>query len=192
MIGLIDNFDSFTYNLVALFESVGENVIVFNQTTPLETCLAANVDAWILGPGPKGPCDTGVCAQLIGHAPILGVCLGHQLIAHHFGGTVVQGRPHHGVTSAISHNNDPLFKNIPQFFYAARYHSLVVDQLPKELEAIAWSIDGVIMGLKHRSYPIWGVQFHPDSVASEFSKQLALNFITEILRPSSLLEQVGY
>ncbi|MBS0646830.1 MAG: aminodeoxychorismate/anthranilate synthase component II [Verrucomicrobia bacterium] len=183
MIGLVDNFDSFTYNIVDLFESLGEKVIVVTHHTPLKTCLDLQAEAWVLGPGPGGPLDTGVCQALLGHTPILGICLGHQLIAHVFGAKVQKTTPHHGKCSMLYHDEKGLFECLPQGFAVTRYHSLVVTDLPTCLQPTAWTKEGEIMSLRHRWQPIFGVQYHPDSIATEHGQEVISQFL-KLIRKS--------
>lgn len=177
MIGIVDNFDSFTYNIVALIEALGHSVVVVNHHTSVQQCLTIKAKAWILGPGPGGPADTGVCKELIGKAPILGICLGHQLLGHCFGGKVDRTAPHHGKCSQIYHDATALFQDLPQGFLAARYHSLVVTHLPACLKATAWTQQGDIMALQHLTEPVFGLQYHPDSVATEYGIDVIRNFL---------------
>lgn len=179
---LIDNYDSFTYNLYQLLgEVVGQApTVVRNDETA--TVDFGRFDAVVISPGPghpARPADFGISAAAIldGGLPTLGVCLGHQGVAHLFGGRVVHApEPRHGRLSAVSHLGDGLFKDLPSPFDVVRYHSLVATDLPPELEATAWSDDGLIMGLRHRARPIWGVQFHPESICSQYGRELLANF----------------
>ncbi|MFA5257193.1 MAG: aminodeoxychorismate/anthranilate synthase component II [Opitutales bacterium] len=185
MLLVIDNFDSFTYNLVQYFAELGANPVVYrnNAITP-EEALALNPDRVLLSPGPCTPTEAGVTIPIIaafaGIKPILGVCLGHQAIGQHFGGRVVRAaRLMHGKTSLVNHDGRDVFKDIPQRFAATRYHSLLVerDSLPDCLEITAQTDEGEIMGLRHRTLPVWGVQFHPESLATEHGKQMLGNFL---------------
>jgi anthranilate synthase component 2 len=182
---VIDNFDSFTYNLVQYFGQLGVEQRVFrnDQITPREA-VALNPDRVLLSPGPCSPSDAGVTLEIIrafeGRKPIFGVCLGHQAVGQYFGGHVVRaGRLMHGKTSPISHRNTDLFKGLPQNFEATRYHSLLVDRatFPKELEITAETAEGEVMGLRHRTLPIWGVQFHPESIATPCGMKILENFL---------------
>jgi len=182
---VIDNFDSFTFNLVQYFGQLGVEQRVFrnNEITP-EQALALNPDRVLLSPGPCSPAEAGVTLDIIrtfaGKKPILGVCLGHQAIGHYFGGRVVRaGRLMHGKTSPILHQGAGLFKGLPSPFRATRYHSLLVERasFPGCLEITAETAEGEIMGLQHRTLPIWGVQFHPESIASESGMNLLKNFL---------------
>lgn len=185
MLLLIDNFDSFTHNLVQYFHILGEDVeVVRNNSITADECLQFNPDYIVLSPGPGTPAQSGVTKEVIrlcaGKIPILGVCLGMQAIAETYGGKVVpSGRPIHGKTSSIYHNNEGIFLGIPQEFAATRYHSLIVenDSLPSCLEATAHSSDGQIMGLRHRELPVEGVQFHPESILTKAGLAILQNFL---------------
>lgn len=185
MLLVIDNFDSFTYNLVQYFGQLGVVQRIFrnNEITPAEA-LALNPDRVLLSPGPCSPREAGVTLDMIqvfaGRKPIFGVCLGHQSIGQYFGGQVVRAeRLMHGKTSPIHHHNTDLFRGLPQDFNATRYHSLLVERasLPAELEITAHTAEGEIMGLRHRALPVWGVQFHPESIATEGGMKLLQNFL---------------
>jgi len=192
MLLLIDNYDSFTYNLVHFLGELGTEVVVRRNDalTPAEA-LAMRPTGIVLSPGPCTPNDAGVCLDLISacaetRTPLLGVCLGHQSLGQAFGGTVRRGPvPMHGKVSEIRHHGGPLFAGIPSTFKATRYHSLIVDRsdLPEALIVTATSEDDIIMGLSHRTLPMHGVQFHPESIASDYGHQLLKNFI-ETLTPS--------
>ena len=185
MLLLIDNYDSFTYNLVHYLGELGaESKVVRNDEITAAQAFAMKPGAIVMSPGPRDPDAAGICLELVATAPpdlpILGVCLGHQAIGQACGGKVV--RCHeilHGKVSAISHTGTGLFKGLPQGFSVTRYHSLVVDPetLPDCLEVTARSQSGVIMGLAHRSRPVYGVQFHPESIASEHGHALLKNFL---------------
>ena len=182
---LIDNYDSFTYNLRHYLGELGVDVEVRrNDTLSAEEALDMEPEGIVISPGPCDPDRAGICLELIekaaGRAPILGVCLGHQGIGQAFGGKVVRSpKPMHGKVSQIKHGQMGVFAGIPSPFTATRYHSLMVarDGLPDCLEITAESDDGVIQGLSHREYPIHGVQFHPESIASEHGHKLLENFI---------------
>jgi anthranilate synthase component 2 len=183
---LIDNYDSFTYNLVQFLGDLGAvTEVVRNDATTADDALRRGADAVILSPGPCDPDQAGVCLELIGLAaerrvPLLGVCLGHQAIGQKFGGKVVRApRPMHGKVSAILHDGTGVFAGIPSPFNGARYHSLVVEEasLPPCLRVNARTEDGIIMGLAHRALPIHGVQFHPESIASEYGHELLRQFL---------------
>jgi len=185
MLLLIDNYDSFTYNLVHYLGELGaESKVVRNDEITAAQAFAMKPGAIVMSPGPRDPDAAGICLELVAAAPpdlpILGVCLGHQAIGQACGGKVV--RCHeilHGKVSAITHSGTGLFKGLPQGFSVTRYHSLVIDPetLPDCLEVTARSQSGVIMGLAHRSRPVYGVQFHPESIASEHGHALLKNFL---------------
>ncbi len=186
MLLVIDNFDSFTFNLVQYFGQLGVEQRVFrnNEITPAEA-LALNPDRVLISPGPCSPTEAGVSLGMIeafaGKKPIFGVCLGHQSIGHFFGGHVVRAdRLMHGKTSPILHHNTDLFKSLPQGFKATRYHSLLVERatFPAALEITAETAEGEVMGLRHRTLPIWGVQFHPESIATEHGMNILKNFLS--------------
>ena len=187
MILLIDNFDSFTFNLFHFLGDLGVAVEVRrNNALTSQEALALRPEAIVFSPGPCTPTEAGICLPLIGAAaaagvPLFGVCLGHQSIGQAFGGTVERApEPVHGKVWDIHHRGTDVFAGLPSPFRATRYHSLVVrrDNLPAELEATAWTEDGLVMGLAHRSKPIWGVQFHPESIASQHGHDLLRNFLT--------------
>ena len=186
MLLLIDNYDSFTYNLVHYFGELGADVVVHrNDAIDVQQAMALKPAAIVLSPGPCDPDRAGICLALTAAAaetrtPLLGVCLGHQTIGQAFGGKVV--RCHeivHGKMGEMYHEGKGMFRGLPSPFLATRYHSLVVDRdsLPDCLEVTAWLEDGTIMGLRHRDLPIEGVQFHPESIASEHGHQLLRNFL---------------
>ena len=185
MILMIDNYDSFTYNLVHYLNELGAETRVHrNDDLAVEAALAMKPDAVLLSPGPCSPDEAGICLGLLqrapDHLPILGVCLGHQSIGQAFGGRVVRAKAlMHGKTSAIRHSGKGVFADLPNPFTATRYHSLAVEQasLPDCLEVTAWTDDGEIMGLQHRSRPVHGVQFHPESIATEGGHKLLGNFL---------------
>ncbi|MEO9190715.1 MAG: aminodeoxychorismate/anthranilate synthase component II [Acetobacteraceae bacterium] len=185
MILLIDNYDSFTFNLMHFLGDLGARceVVRNDRITPAEA-LARRPEAIVLSPGPCTPNEAGVCLALIeaasGRVPILGVCLGHQAIGQAFGGRVVRApMPMHGKVSRMFHDGSGVFEGLPSPFAATRYHSLTVDRasLPDCLVPTAWTEDGVLMGLAHRSLPVFGVQFHPESIASEHGHALLGNFL---------------
>ena len=185
MLLVIDNYDSFTYNLVQYFGQLGVEQRVFrnDEITP-EEALALNPERVMLSPGPCSPREAGVTLDIIrafaGRKPILGVCLGHQAVGHFYGGHVVRaGRMMHGKTSPILHKSTDVFRGLPQGFAGTRYHSLLVERstFPAELEITAETAEGEVMGLRHRTLPIWGVQFHPESIATQHGMQLLKNFL---------------
>jgi anthranilate synthase component 2 len=185
MILVIDNYDSFTYNLVHYLNELGaETVVHRNDALSVEQALGLAPEAVLLSPGPCTPNEAGICLDLIARAPdtlpILGVCLGHQSIGQVFGGAVIRAKAlMHGKTSLIHHEGQGVFARIPSPFTATRYHSLAVrrEDLPEVLEAVAWTEDGEIMGIRHRTRPIHGVQFHPESIATEHGHDLLANFL---------------
>ena len=182
---LIDNYDSFTYNLFHFLGELGAEVEVRrNDALSAQEALAMNPEGLVLSPGPCDPDQAGICLDLVaaaaGRLPILGVCLGHQSVGQSFGGKVVRApAPMHGKLSQISHDGKGVFAGLPSPLTATRYHSLVVerDSLPDSLEITAQTADGVVMGLRHRELPIHGVQFHPESIASEHGHALLANFL---------------
>ena len=186
MILIIDNYDSFTYNLVHLIGELSQKIVVRrNDAISVTEAINMKPSGIVLSPGPCDPDQAGICLELTLKAaedeiPLLGVCLGHQTIAQAFGGDII--RCHeviHGKLDEIHHENDQLFVGIPNVFNATRYHSLIVSRetLPKELNETAWLKDGTIMGLSHKKLPIFGVQFHPESIASQYGYQLIKNFL---------------
>ncbi len=185
MILLIDNYDSFTYNLFHYLGELGESVtVVRNDRISAAGALKMRPESIVLSPGPCDPDRAGICLELIreaaGRVPVLGVCLGHQAIGQAFGGRIVRApEPMHGKLSRIHHAGKSVFRGLEDGFFATRYHSLVVDRasLPDVLEITAETGDGVIMGLAHRQFPIHGVQFHPESIASEHGHHLLRNFL---------------
>jgi len=182
---LIDNYDSFTYNLWHYLGELGAEVVVKrNDALSVSDALALKPRGIVISPGPSDPGHAGICLELValaGRVPILGVCLGHQAIGQAFGGKVVRAPvPMHGKVSRIRHNGTGVFKNLPNPFPATRYHSLIVERasLPKILDVTAETEDGIIMGLAHRERPVFGVQFHPESIASAGGHDLLKNFLT--------------
>jgi anthranilate synthase/aminodeoxychorismate synthase-like glutamine amidotransferase len=185
MLLVIDNFDSFTYNLVQYFGQLGVEQRIFrNNEISVEEAVSLNPDRVMISPGPCSPNEAGVSLDMIaafaGKKPILGVCLGHQSIGQYFGGKVIRApKLMHGKTSPISHRDTDLFKRLPNPFLATRYHSLIVERetLPECLEVTAETEDGTIMGLRHKILPIYGVQFHPESYATESGLRILENFL---------------
>ncbi len=185
MILVIDNYDSFTYNLVHYLNELGADTVVHrNDDLSVQEALGLRPKAVLLSPGPKAPDQAGICLPLLRGAPddlaILGVCLGHQAIGQAYGGDVIRAKEvMHGKTSKIFHNDQGVFKGLPNPFIATRYHSLAVDKatLPDDLEITAWTEDGEIMGVQHKTRPVYGVQFHPESIATEGGHQLLANFL---------------
>ena len=182
---VIDNYDSFTFNLVQYFGQLGVEQRVFrNDEITTAEALALNPDRVLISPGPCSPAEAGVSLDMIGafagKKPILGVCLGHQSIGHYFGGRVIRAdRLMHGKTSPILHKDTDVFHGMPQGFAATRYHSLLVERstLPASLDVTAETAEGEIMGLRHKELPIWGVQFHPESIATEGGMRILENFL---------------
>ena len=185
MILMIDNYDSFTYNLVQYLGELGQEVKVYrNDALSINDIKKINPAKIVISPGPGRPEDAGISCEVIhefsGKIPILGVCLGHQALGYCFGAKIVQAkRLMHGKTSKIYHNKKDIFKSIPNPFLATRYHSLLVEKksLPDSLEITAWTDESEIMGLKHKAYPLWGVQFHPESILTKSGKAILNNFI---------------
>ncbi|MGO9640718.1 MAG: anthranilate synthase component II [Candidatus Acidiferrales bacterium] len=185
MILLIDNYDSFTYNLAQYLGQLGQKLEVRrNDQISLDQIAEMKPDRIVISPGPGTPQDAGICIEVIrrfsGKMPILGVCLGHQAIGHALGGRVIRApQLMHGKTSRILHDGKTIFRKLPQGFVATRYHSLIVDHkgLPKELEISARTSDGIIMGLRSRRLRLEGVQFHPESVLTDVGLQLLQNFL---------------
>ena len=191
MLLMIDNYDSFTYNLVQYLGELGEDVRVYrNDQISLDEISKLNPERIVISPGPCTPSAAGISLTILENFkqdyPILGVCLGHQCIGQAFGGRVVHaGEIMHGKTSAIHHNNTDIFQGLDRPFTATRYHSLIVEEetLPDSLEVTAWTVDengaqDEIMGLRHKDLPIYGVQFHPESILTESGHQLLKNFLT--------------
>ena len=188
MLILIDNYDSFTYNLVHYFEEIGQSVKVFrNDEISVEKVFKLKPKFIVISPGPSSPKNSGICLELIkknselpNPTPLLGVCLGHQAIAEAFGGIVIQsGKPVHGKVSEIYHEKTKLFRNINNPFNATRYHSLIVKKssIPENFNITATIKDGTIMAIEHSKAPIFGVQFHPESIATDSGHQLLKNFL---------------
>ena len=194
MLLMIDNYDSFTYNLVQYFGELGEEVMVFrNDAISADEVLSVEPQHIVISPGPCTPNEAGVSVPMIerysGKVPILGVCLGHQSIGQAFGGKIVHARElMHGKTSPIFHNNKGVFQGLPSPFIATRDQSLVIEResLPDCLEITAWTEDGEIMGIRHKTLSVEGVQFHPESVLSEYGHKLLENFLSNKETPQSL------
>ena len=184
---VIDNYDSFTYNLVQYLGELGEQVVVRrNDEITLPEIAALSPVAVVLSPGPGTPSQAGICKDLLLEfgptLPMLGVCLGHQCLGEAFGGTVRRAsQVMHGKVSRVTHTEQSVFRGIPSPFAATRYHSLVVDpaNLPADLEVTAWTDDGTVMGLRHRRYPVAGVQFHPEAILTEHGHTLLANFLQD-------------
>jgi anthranilate synthase/aminodeoxychorismate synthase-like glutamine amidotransferase len=185
MLLVIDNFDSFTYNLVQYFGELGEEQKVYrNNAITVDEALELNPDRVMISPGPCSPTEAGVSLDMIaafaGKKPLLGVCLGHQSIGQHFGAKVVRAdRLMHGKTSPVSHRDTDIFAGLPNPMEATRYHSLIVERvsLPDCLEVTAETAKGEIMGLAHKELPVWGVQFHPESLATQEGMKMLENFL---------------
>ena len=185
MLLMIDNYDSFTYNIVQYFGELGEEVrTVRNDEITLDEIAAMNPDRICISPGPKAPKDAGISLDVLrefgGKLPILGVCLGHQAIGEAFGGKVIRAKQvMHGKTSLIAHTGVGVFKGLPSPFTVIRYHSLAIERssLPSCLEVTAWTDDGEIMGVRHKEFDIEGVQFHPESILSEHGHAMLKNFL---------------
>ncbi|MEG3175731.1 aminodeoxychorismate/anthranilate synthase component II [Sphingomonas sp. RB3P16] len=199
MILVIDNYDSFTWNLVHYLMELGAEVkVVRNDSLTAADALASNAQGFLISPGPKTPTEAGISLDLVAACaeqgkPLLGVCLGHQAIGQHFGGRVVRGGLMHGKTSPVEHDGTGVFAGLPSPFTATRYHSLIVEDLPAELVVNARADDGSVMGIRHATLPIHGVQFHPESIATEHGHAMLANFLSDagIELPSRLREGSG-
>jgi anthranilate synthase/aminodeoxychorismate synthase-like glutamine amidotransferase len=184
MLVLIDNYDSFTYNLFQYFAELGEEVKVLrNDTTTLDAIERMHPARIVVSPGPSSPEHAGISNEVIRHfgpkLPVLGVCLGHQCIGYSYGAQIVRaGKIMHGKTSLINHKGQGVFAGLPDRFSAIRYHSLAVEALPDCLEATAWAEDGTLMGLQHKEYPVEGIQFHPESFMTQWGKEMLRNFLS--------------
>jgi anthranilate synthase component II len=180
---VIDNYDSFTFNLVHYLMELGAEVeVVRNDAISVEQALSSGAQAFLISPGPKTPDHAGISLDLVAACadagtPLLGVCLGHQSIGQYFGGKVVRGGLMHGKTSAVHHDGSGVFAGIPSPYTATRYHSLIVDDIPESLVVNATADDGSVMGFRHKDLPIHGVQFHPESIATEHGHKLLANFM---------------
>ncbi|HEU0044897.1 aminodeoxychorismate/anthranilate synthase component II [Sphingomonas sp.] len=183
MILVVDNYDSFTWNLVHYLQELGAAVeVVRNDAMSAGQALTSGADAFLISPGPKTPDHAGVSLDLVAACvnagrPLLGVCLGHQAIGQHFGGRVERGHLMHGKTSPVHHDGTGLFEGLPSPFTATRYHSLIVNDVPAPLLVNARSEDGAVMGFRHATLPIHGVQFHPESIATEHGHAMLANFL---------------
>ena len=183
MILVIDNYDSFTWNLVHYLMELGAAVeVVRNDAIGVGQAMTSGAEAFLISPGPKTPSEAGISLDLVAacaaqQRPLLGVCLGHQAIGQHFGGRVVRGGLMHGKTSPVTHDGTGLFGGLPSPFTATRYHSLIVDDPPDDLIVNATAPDGSIMGVRHKTLPIHGVQFHPESIATEHGHAMLANFM---------------
>jgi anthranilate synthase component II len=180
---VVDNYDSFTWNLVHYLMELGAEVdVVRNDAISAGQALSSGAQAFLISPGPCTPNEAGVSLDLVAACaemgkPLLGVCLGHQTIGQHFGGRVVRGGLMHGKTSPVSHDGSGLFAGLPSPFTATRYHSLIVEDIPGDLIVNATSDDGHVMGFRHKELPIHGVQFHPESIATEHGHAMLANFM---------------
>jgi anthranilate synthase component 2 len=183
MILLIDNYDSFTYNLFQQISGLGYDVtVVKNDQINVATVRRMNPSHIIISPGPKTPRDSGVSLDVIREfyttTPILGICLGHQCLGEVFGVRTVAAKTIvHGKRDSVNHNNEGIFKDIPNPFTAARYHSLMIENVPDDFRLTAWADDNTIMGIAHSTYPVFGVQFHPESFMTEYGETLMRNFL---------------
>ncbi|SER79356.1 para-aminobenzoate synthetase component 2 [Gracilibacillus ureilyticus] len=188
MIVIIDNYDSFTYNLVQYYRQMREDVTVYrNDSTTIEEIASLNPSLLVLSPGPGSPANSGISLKVLEHfhdrIPIFGVCLGMQIIVEYFGGNVVKSHePVHGMTSLIHHKRTGVFHNLPSSFRVTRYHSLITDKytFPQELSVTAVTDDDTIMAVKHQKYPIEGVQFHPEAILTEYGYELVANSLRMI------------
>jgi anthranilate synthase component II len=202
LILVIDNYDSFTFNLVHYLMELGVGVeVVRNDAMSVGQAMSSGADAFLISPGPGTPDDAGISLDLIAACaeqgrPLLGVCLGHQAIGQHFGGRVVRGHLMHGKTAAVSHDGSGLFTGLPSPFTATRYHSLVVEDLPDGLIVNASCDDGpngiAVMGVRHETLPIHGVQFHPESIATEHGHAMLANFLRIAGIEPGPLPEVGH
>lgn len=183
MILVVDNYDSFTWNLVHYLMELGSEVeVVRNDAISAGQALSSGAEAFLISPGPCTPTEAGVSLDLVAAAadagrPLLGVCLGHQAIGQHFGGRVERGGLMHGKTSPVAHDGSGLFEGLPSPFTATRYHSLIVNDVPAPLVVNARADDGNVMGFRHAALPIHGVQFHPESIATEHGHAMLANFL---------------
>lgn len=187
MILMMNNYDSFVYNLVQYIEELGETVVVKrNNEIKISDIEELNPEVIVLSPGPCSPKEAGICIDIVEHfkgkKPILGICLGHQTIGHVFGGDIIKAQqPVHGKVYSINHTNKGVFRGLKNPLNVTRYHSLIIDSntVPKELEITAITDKGEIMGIRHKKYLIEGVQFHPEAILSEYGHEMLKNFITE-------------
>ncbi|MEL7568179.1 MAG: aminodeoxychorismate/anthranilate synthase component II [Dehalobacterium sp.] len=185
MLLVIDNYDSFVYNLVQYLGILGAEItVVRNDKTDLAAVEKIHPEKIVISPGPGNPQNAGICLEMIkrfsGRIPILGVCLGHQCVGELFGARVCRGKePVHGKTSLITHSRRGIFAGVPQGIMVSRYHSLILDQesIPEELEVTASTKDGTVMGIQHKEHPTFGLQFHPESIASEYGLEMLSNFL---------------
>lgn len=192
MLLVIDNYDSFTWNLVHYLMELGVEVRVErNDSMTAREAIETNAQAFLISPGPCTPNEAGISLDLVAACaelkkPLLGVCLGHQAIGHHFGGRVVRGGLMHGKTCPVEHDGTGLFAGLPSPFTATRYHSLIVTDVPGELVVNATAADASVMGFRHRELPIHGVQFHPESIATEHGHAMLANFLRDAGLPATM------
>lgn len=185
MLLMIDNYDSFVYNLVRYFKELGEEIVVYrNDKITIDQIEKMNIKGIIISPGPKSPKEAGISLEIIDKfkdkLPILGICLGHQCVGYYFGAEIIKGKePVHGKISYINHNSENIFLDVKNPLRVTRYHSLVInrDNIPNDLEIVSETDDGVIMAVKHKYYPIYGLQFHPEAEMTEEGHRLLENFI---------------
>lgn len=185
MLLMIDNYDSFVFNLVRYIEELGEEVLIYrNDKISIDEIKKLNIDGIIISPGPKSPKEAGISLEILhnfkGVKPILGICLGHQCIGHYFNNKIIKGRePVHGKISYINHNGRDLFKGVRNPLRVTRYHSLIIDNenLNNDIEVTSYTEDNIIMGVRHKTYPIYGVQFHPEAEMTEDGHKILENFI---------------
>ncbi|MCR1949452.1 aminodeoxychorismate/anthranilate synthase component II [Clostridium sp. DSM 100503] len=185
MLLMIDNYDSFVFNLVRYIEELGEDVLIYrNDKITIEEIEKLDIDGIIISPGPKTPTEAGISLDILhnfkGIKPIFGICLGHQCIGHYFSSSVIKGKePVHGKISYINHSNKGVFKDIKNPLRVTRYHSLIIDEknLSSDLEVTSYTGDNVVMGVRHKKYPIFGVQFHPEAEMTEDGHKIIKNFI---------------
>jgi len=183
LILIIDNYDSFTYNLVDYFQQLGTKCHVVKNDDPYESYFHNNFDAVVISPGPGLPKNAGLLFKTLNYfhqkKPILGICLGHQAICEFFGGTILHAHlPMHGKISKIHCLKDPIFNNMPDYFNVVRYHSLIVNELPSQLELIAYTEEMENMAIRHKHLPIWGIQFHPEAALTEYGLDILSNWLT--------------
>ena len=195
---LLDNYDSFTYNVVQLLARIGADVTVArNDAVTVDEVEALHADAIVISPGPSRPENAGISVELVRRlgpsVPMLGVCLGHQAIGVAYGAEVIRVPPVHGKAWAVHHAGIGSFEGLASPFDAARYHSLAVsrERLPEELEVTAWSPDGVVMGIRHRTHPVEGFQFHPESILTDDGEALVASFLRRTARPSPAAIEAG-
>ena len=185
MILLLDNYDSFTYNIYQIVaENFPDTIVCRNDEINIKKIKELNPDKIIISPGPSHPKNSGICKEVVEefgpNIPILGVCLGHQVIGYTYD-SIIEKAPKifHGKTSLIEHNSNELFEGVPSPFNAMRYHSLIINEksLSNDFEKIAWTTEGIVMGISHNKFPLYGIQFHPESIGTEFGEKILLNFL---------------